>query len=301
MFDLNSTSNTSADNDSEKRIALLSQMRIDLVHYKDMLDFFEPIFRERQRYAEALTSGLNIAVDDEIIYHLRNREGLKLLTKSDIICDSPIINDHFLRLYAIIKQEAPETVETIETLIHQDGGFHFDTLIDYGLNKAQTVPDNIMIDFLIDETLGPLLKIYADKLKKLIGFSKWVKEFCPVCGKKPSFALLKQEDGKRILVCSACSTHWEFKRLKCTFCGNEDQKQMAYLVVEHDDMYRIETCEACGCYLKTIDLKNATHEIFYDIESIITLHLDIVARNKGYSDTYSPSPPLNGDQIYRYA
>jgi len=64
---------------------------------------------------------------------------------------------------------------------------------------------------------------------------------------------------------------------------------LLYLFVENDDKYRIEVCDKCRQYLKTIDLRKVTlsivNDIDYEIENIITLHLDIIARDKGYANT----------------
>jgi FdhE protein len=299
MFNSASSLKTPAKADDNQKIRLLEQIRCDLPHYKDMLDFFDPIIKEQERYKQALISGQDICIDEDLVYELRLREGLQLMTKSDIICDSPIINDYFITLLSIIKPQAADKLDAIEHLVSQNKGFCFETMIDFKLRRAQAIPDNIMVEFLIDETLGPLLELYAQELKSRFKFDKWSKHFCPVCGRDPVFALL-QEDGKKTLVCSICNFEWEFTRLKCLYCGNEDQKLLSYLSIKNDDMYRIETCDACRCYLKTIDLKNASHEISYDIESIITLHLDIIARNKGYSNIFSPSSATE-DPLYQCA
>ncbi|MCU0598590.1 MAG: formate dehydrogenase accessory protein FdhE [Desulfobacterales bacterium] len=281
MINLNFSSDNTDQNRTEKKIALLRQMREKLSHYREMLDFFEPIFEWRQRYADALASCPDMRITDDPAYLIRHQKGFPMLTKGDIRVESPIISDYFLKLLSIIKTQAPEKSEMIDGLIDKNGKFRFDVLIGHDFNRAPAVPDNVMIDFLIEETLGPLLDMYSRELGHHIKRSAWSDGFCPVCGKKPAFALLA-DDGKRILVCSTCSFEWDFKRIKCTFCGNEDQQLLAYLTVENEDMYRIETCDACHGYLKTIDLKNAAHEIVYDIEAIITLHLDIIAGNHGY-------------------
>jgi FdhE protein len=276
---------------NNKRMILLGQMREKFPQYKGLLDFFEPIFKARKRYAEALAAFPDIQIIDDPVYQMRHHEGFPILTKNDIPLDAPIITDYFLKLAKIIKDQAPDKSKMLDDIIQRNGKFRFETLIGHDFNKAPTIADNVMIDFLIDETLGPVLEIYSEKLKHHIKHDAWSETFCPVCGKKPVFALIKADDGKRILVCSTCSFEWEFKRIQCTHCGNEDQKLLSYLVVEHEDMYRIETCDACRRYLKTIDLKNATHEIVYDIESIITLHLDIIAGNHGYSNSFCQPPP----------
>jgi len=276
-----------SDNPYDKEIKLLHQMRTSLPHYKDMIDFFEPILHQRGRYMQRLAAGLDIHLAEDHLYEMKIREGFPLLTKNDIACDSPIVNDHFLNLVNMMKGQAADRIEIFESIIGQNTKFRLVDLIDDDFSIKDVTPDSVIIEFLISETLGPLLKLYTDKLENRVKLTDWARGYCPVCGKNPAFASLKADDGKRTLACSMCGFHWEFKRIQCPFCGNEDQKLLSYLAVENDDMYRIETCDACRCYLKTIVLKNAAHEIFYDVESIITLHLDIIARDNGYSDACS--------------
>src|SRR5262249_48633383 len=48
--------------------------------------------------------------------------------------------------------------------------------------------------------------------------------FCPLCGSRPLLGVLRPEgDGaKRFLLCSFCSREWEFRRILCAACGEED-------------------------------------------------------------------------------
>jgi FdhE protein len=277
-------SNAARDRTEDQKIGVLRQIRKDMPHYNEILDFFLPIFKERKQYTDALASCPDIQVTDNPAYSMRHKNGLPFLTKDDVRVHAPIIKNYFLKLASIMKAQAFEKTERLDELIARGGEFRFQDLIGRDLNKAPYFADDEMIGFLINETLGPVLEIYARKLGHHIKPNAWQEGFCPVCGKKPEFAVLKAEDGKRLLICSVCGFKWDFKRIQCVYCGNEDQKLLSYLMAAHEDMYRIETCDACRRYLKTIDLKNAAHEIFYDIESMITLHLDMIARNHGYSN-----------------
>jgi FdhE protein len=293
MSKSNSTCTQAPGKIEDKRIALLRQMREKNSHYKGMLDFFEPIFEEQKQYVEAITTFPDLCIKDDPIYQMRHHEGFPILTKEDIPADNPIITDYFLKLAKIIRAQASHQSDLLDAIIRKKRDFCFESLIGDDFHIAPSIPDNAMIEFLIDETLGPVLKFFSEKLKHFMNAHVWSEGFCPVCGKQPAFALLNADDGKRTLVCATCSFEWEFKRIKCAYCGNEDQRLLSYLMVDHEDMYRIETCDACRRYLKTIDLKNATHEIEYEVESIITLHLDIIAGNHGYSNgRRQPSPEI---------
>ena len=79
-----------------------------------------------------------------------------------------------------------------------------------------------------------------------------------------------------------CDAQWLFQRLECPFCGNKDQKQLAYLT-DDNGIYRVYLCEECKGYLKSIDLRNADSEVILPLEWVATLDLDIQACESGYS------------------
>ncbi|HOO57296.1 MAG TPA: formate dehydrogenase accessory protein FdhE [bacterium] len=106
---------------------------------------------------------------------------------------------------------------------------------------------------------------------------------CPVCGGKPLFAKLIEEEGFRHLVCGACESSWLYKRLKCTFCGNEDQETIEYLMTDEESPYTAFTCDKCRNFLKFIDTRK--HNVFIDtvFETIATAHWDYLAQQNGYT------------------
>jgi FdhE protein len=71
-------------------------------------------------------------------------------------------------------------------------------------------------------------------------------------------------------------------RIRCPFCGNEDQQELAYFTVEDDERYRVDVCNACKRYIKMVDFRESKEIPNLDVEDIATLHLDMLANDEGY-------------------
>ncbi|MGB8768785.1 MAG: formate dehydrogenase accessory protein FdhE [Candidatus Korobacteraceae bacterium] len=79
---------------------------------------------------------------------------------------------------------------------------------------------------------------------------------CPVCGARPQLAVLRPEGdgGKRFLVCSFCATEWEFRRILCPLCGEVDHQKLPRYSAEDFAAVRVEACDTCKYYLKSVDM-----------------------------------------------
>lgn len=110
----------------------------------------------------------------------------------------------------------------------------------------------------------------------------WQRAYCPVCGRPPVLAqLARQAEGrKRYLVCDGCHTKWDYRRLGCVYCGNDDLQKMHILDTEKEPMVRLDVCDACGSYLKTINKED--DGIVY-LQDWTTLHMDLLAENEGFT------------------
>ena len=105
---------------------------------------------------------------------------------------------------------------------------------------------------------------------------------CPCCGAPPGLARLTASEGSRVLACTLCGTRWAYPRLKCAFCGNTDQDTLAVLLAEDEKAHRIEVCETCKRYLKTVDERVLGGECMPFLEETRTLPLDLLAEREGY-------------------
>jgi FdhE protein len=107
---------------------------------------------------------------------------------------------------------------------------------------------------------------------------------CPTCASPPVLAVLSRDGGGRRLVCGLCGDTWRAPRLMCTACGTRDQSRLGMLYVRQTDARWIETCDACGCYLKTVDQRRLPEDclIVQRAEDVASLYLDFMAEDAGY-------------------
>ena len=139
-----------------------------------------------------------------------------------------------------------------------------------------------LVELFLEESLRPELEKVADKYRDQIEASSWEEGYCPVCGKEPKIGQIKDDENRRCLFCNQCGFEWSFMRIRCPFCGNEDQQELAYFTVEDDERYRVDVCNECKRYIKIVDFRETKEEANIDIEDITTLHLDMLATEEGY-------------------
>ncbi len=165
-----------------------------------------------------------------------------------------------------------------------------------GIKKGRYVLKSIKLPFDPDSKENVYRKAFLINLaKELNGFGDvvkkhWENSFCPVCGSLPNIGVLGgDKEGAMSLVCSLCETQWDFKRLHCPFCGNDNHEWLGYFVTEGEERYRVNYCDKCKLYLKVVDLRKKSNGYSYPIEDILTLPLDILAQEKGYK-RLAPNP-----------
>lgn len=141
-----------------------------------------------------------------------------------------------------------------------------------------------LLKFLIKILFAPVFQKYAEFLKLQFNENLQFTGKCPVCGNIAGMARLKDETGERILWCSLCHTEWPHKRIRCIHCGNEDQTQLGYFYLNDTSHLRVDICEKCNKYIKTVDERklNEGISVLMNIEEISSYDLDIIAEQEGY-------------------
>jgi formate dehydrogenase maturation protein FdhE len=106
---------------------------------------------------------------------------------------------------------------------------------------------------------------------------------CPLCGAKPIVGVLRQEgDGaKKSLICMLCAHEWSFRRIYCPACGEEREPQMAFYSTPEITHVRVDVCDTCHTYLKSIDLTKTGLAVPV-VDELATIPLDLWAREHGY-------------------
>jgi formate dehydrogenase maturation protein FdhE len=107
---------------------------------------------------------------------------------------------------------------------------------------------------------------------------------CPRCQSKPLVGALRPEgDGaKRSLICSLCATEWSYRRIVCPSCGEEDVHKLAIYSAEGIAHVRVEACETCRHYIKTVDLTKDGRAVPI-IDELATIPLNLWAAEHGYT------------------
>ncbi len=107
---------------------------------------------------------------------------------------------------------------------------------------------------------------------------------CPFCGESPLAAVLRGEGegGKRSLICSLCATEWGFRRLLCPNCGEESERKLPVYVAEEFPHVRIEACETCRSYIKSVDLTRNGLAVPV-VDELASIALNLWAEEHGFA------------------
>lgn len=106
---------------------------------------------------------------------------------------------------------------------------------------------------------------------------------CPLCGGKPQVGVLRPEGdgGKRSLICSLCAMEWDYGRIACASCGEEAPQKLAVYVADEFSYMRVEACESCHRYIKTVDLTKNGHAVPI-VDELAMIPLDLWASEHSY-------------------
>lgn len=106
---------------------------------------------------------------------------------------------------------------------------------------------------------------------------------CDRCSGVPVVTMLREHGhgSKRSLVCGFCLSEWASPRLECLNCGEAKFESLPVFRSDEFDAVRIDACDACQSYVKTIDLTR-DGDASPIVDDLASLPLDIWAREKGY-------------------
>lgn len=264
-------------------------------HYSDLLDILADILILREEYRKKRDTPV-FSVDSKLIPG-KMQGGLPLIDVAGQNFDLTRPKEYFYALMTIAEKRLPSEAHKFLDVI-RDEHFDWETIIRSSFDRAQedempvrdtkTTDDHDeqldLIDLFIEESLRPELEVMAEKYGAIVEKSGWTEGYCPICGKEPKIGEIRaSEDGKRYLFCHQCGHKWHFQRIKCPFCGNEEQHSLAYFAVEGEESHRVDVCNKCRRYIKIVELPKSSDEVNMDVEDIATLHLDMLAYDEGYN------------------
>jgi FdhE protein len=272
----------------EKLRERIRQIKKKRPGYGEILGFYQKV-KEAQEKVKASLKIEPIKLKKEW-KELLVKEGFSLIQKEDFPVDTEASNQLFQTLCQIGKDANPHMAEQAIKIkeVIENKKIDLKKLLRQGAKgqKIEQVADESGLDktvflFLIQSSIRPSIEAGVEQLRNEVDPETWLKGYCPLCGSFPSLSLLKEEVGKRYLLCSFCGYQWRIERLICPFCNNQEQRSLQYLCGEGEESYRIDLCDKCHQYIKTIDYRNL-EESDPSLEDLATLHLDILASQKGY-------------------
>jgi FdhE protein len=106
---------------------------------------------------------------------------------------------------------------------------------------------------------------------------------CPFCSARPVTGVLRPEGdgGKRSLICSLCSTEWDIGRIVCPACGEETVEKLAVYTTDLFPHVRVEACDTCRYYIKTVDLTKNGRAVPV-VDELAAIPLDLWAQQHAY-------------------
>jgi formate dehydrogenase accessory protein FdhE len=150
-------------------------------------------------------------------------------------------------------------------------------IIQAGTAREEISPDRLLAWLF----LQPYAEYLADHRE--IAIVDGTPSTCPLCDGKPITAVLRPEgDGaKKSLICMLCAHEWAFRRIYCPACGEEREPQMAFYSAPEIAHVRVDVCDTCHTYMKSIDF---TKMGLADpiVDELATIPLDLWAREHGY-------------------
>ncbi len=159
-------------------------------------------------------------------------------------------------------------------------------------NLAETGPLPPGISTLICTfSLNSLGKLIFKAKPADLNTSLWKGGNCPSCGLSPHYGFLRESDHKRIMECWFCNTRWEFPRLKCAYCTNEDQYQLGFFIIQADNQTggfrdhhscRVNFCDVCKTYNKIFFVGEEKESLTLLYQNYITIFHDLAAVKEGY-------------------
>jgi formate dehydrogenase maturation protein FdhE len=89
------------------------------------------------------------------------------------------------------------------------------------------------------------------------------------------------EAAQRFLGCGICGTERTLGRIECAACGEPTPDKLAVYQTERHPAVRIEACDACQRYIKSIDL-TVDGRAIPEVDDLCSLSMDLWATEQGY-------------------
>ena len=259
----------------ERRIQRANELAARHPFATEALRFYEHVASFQQSLYENLAAG--------------NGEAKKVRPPGSLRDELELIRllPWFSSFLAFLQDVAPALLAELAASLSAAGGMRWEEVLDEfwrsGADAALTAPEALIA--------WAFLQPYAEHLAHHTERSEAegdTPSVCPLCSGSPQAGVLRPlgDGAKRSLVCSLCATEWEYRRIVCPACGEENVDKLPVYVAEELPHVRVEACDTCHHYIKTIDLTKDGHAVPV-VDELAAIPLSLWAAEKGYEKVSS--------------
>jgi FdhE protein len=269
---------TTAQNEWQRRIARAEELGAQYTFAAEILRFYVAIARFQENFHGELGRALERSAG-----------------ANDIGSDSepfarplqPELTGRFATFLSVVEQNGPGPLREAARELRSGGeDLHFQLLTVFWNGSEMGALPPGPNDFFARAFLQP----YAASIRSRsnLRWSGPTPFLCPFCKRKPALGVLRPlgDGGQRSLLCSFCLAEWEFRRIVCPGCGEENHAKLPVYTAEEFNHVRVEACDSCRSYIKTVDMtKSGRAEPIVD--EMASIPLDLWAQEHGYTKLQS--------------
>jgi FdhE protein len=184
---------------------------------------------------------------------------------------------------SVIQENAPKPLSESVRELESYGPDRWSALLSQYWHGSVLPNDSPAERFTVRAFLQPVAQYLAERADFDCG-TDYALPLCPFCRRKPALGVLRPEgDGaKRSLVCSLCSSEWQYRRIVCPGCGETEVDKLPVFTAAAYDYVRVECCNSCMQFIKTVDLTKQGRATPV-VDELAILPLTLWANEKGYT------------------
>lgn len=257
----------------DDRIARARRLATDYPDAADLLTFYASL---AEYQASLLKEGAGVF----FARHTTGEKDSRHLFRE--LLDTRFILSAIPDLLSWLQQNAPVALAAPIRALQTDSS-RWRTVLDSYLDGHQDELETGLDTFVVEALVQPFAEHLAMSEKTPRSRTGRSQSRCVSCGGTPVLGILREEGhgAKRSLLCGLCLTEQEYLRVVCPACDEQRFDALPVFTADRFDHVRIEACDSCRTYLKTIDLtKDGTAVPVVD--DLASVSLDLWARDRGY-------------------
>jgi FdhE protein len=231
----------------------------------DLLTFYAAVAEYQRSIARRVTPAREDAA------------ALSLSASVDAACVVDLVPDAL----AWLERVAPPPMTSAVPLMRRLAPAEWRALVERCLagDPAGGSPEEAVRAFVVETLIQPIAEGLAPRPAREGGDASR----CPFCSRPPVAGVLRDagQGTTRSLLCGLCLTEWRYVRIGCPACGERTFDALPVFSAEEVPTVRLEGCDTCHSYLKTIDLSKDGRAIPL-VDDVATVSLDLWAREQGY-------------------